>query len=166
MGTLVRECHLVGAKKGKEHGELRATPSGIEYTGPSHTVIEWSAIKGVTVDVEIERRVTVGRVATIGVFALAAKKKVETTTIAIDAGFASAAFETDQPLPEVQRAFAPLVGRLESAQRKTALTPTSPTAQPPSAANIADELTKLAALRDSGVLSTEEFDAQKAKLLG
>jgi hypothetical protein len=30
---------------------------------------------------------------------------------------------------------------------------------------IADELAKLAALRDSGVLSTEEFDAQKAKLL-
>jgi hypothetical protein len=31
---------------------------------------------------------------------------------------------------------------------------------------VADELAKLAALRDSGVLSAEEFDAQKAKLLG
>ncbi len=32
-------------------------------------------------------------------------------------------------------------------------------------AGTADELTKLAALRDSGVLTNEEFDRQKAKLL-
>jgi hypothetical protein len=31
---------------------------------------------------------------------------------------------------------------------------------------IADELTKLAALRDAGVLTDEEFDNQKARLLG
>ena len=33
-------------------------------------------------------------------------------------------------------------------------------------ASIADELSKLAQLRDAGVLSTDEFEAQKAKLLG
>lgn len=32
--------------------------------------------------------------------------------------------------------------------------------------SLADELTKLAALRDQGVLTPEEFDAQKARLLG
>jgi hypothetical protein len=32
--------------------------------------------------------------------------------------------------------------------------------------NIADELTKLVQLRDAGVLSPEEFDQAKAKLLG
>ncbi len=32
--------------------------------------------------------------------------------------------------------------------------------------SVADELTKLAALRDSGVLTEEEFSAQKARLLG
>ena len=32
-------------------------------------------------------------------------------------------------------------------------------------ASVADELTKLAALRDSGVLTGDEFEAQKAKLL-
>lgn len=31
---------------------------------------------------------------------------------------------------------------------------------------VKDELKKLVALRDSGVLSDEEFEAQKAKLLG
>lgn len=34
------------------------------------------------------------------------------------------------------------------------------------ASGTADELTKLAALRDSGVLSDDEFAAQKAKILG
>jgi hypothetical protein len=37
---------------------------------------------------------------------------------------------------------------------------------PPAASSLADELAKLARLRDVGVLSDEEFGAQKAKLLG
>ena len=37
---------------------------------------------------------------------------------------------------------------------------------PKSLVGIADELTKLTSLRDSGVLSADEFAAQKAKLLG
>ncbi|MGX7759526.1 DUF4429 domain-containing protein [Streptomyces angustmyceticus] len=36
----------------------------------------------------------------------------------------------------------------------------------PGAASVADELTKLAALRDQGVLSPAEFERQKARLLG
>ena len=40
------------------------------------------------------------------------------------------------------------------------------TAGTPSAVASADELTKLAALRDQGVLTDAEFAAQKAKLLG
>jgi hypothetical protein len=42
-------------------------------------------------------------------------------------------------------------------------------APPPTAApspDVADQLTKLAALRDQGILTEEEFGAQKAKLLG
>lgn len=36
----------------------------------------------------------------------------------------------------------------------------------PAGSSSADEITKLAGLRDSGVITAEEFDAQKAKLLG
>jgi hypothetical protein len=45
---------------------------------------------------------------------------------------------------------------------------TSPPPPPPagSSVSVADELLKLAALRDAGVLTAEEFAAQKAKLLG
>ncbi len=37
---------------------------------------------------------------------------------------------------------------------------------PEDSASIADELSKLAQLRDQGVLTDDEFAAQKAKLLG
>ena len=40
-----------------------------------------------------------------------------------------------------------------------------PAASAASSSSVADELSKLAALRDSGVLSDDEFQAQKAKLL-
>jgi hypothetical protein len=36
----------------------------------------------------------------------------------------------------------------------------------PTSTSVADELTKLAALRDSGVLTEDEFAVQKARLLG
>ena len=37
--------------------------------------------------------------------------------------------------------------------------------QAPAAPDLADQLGRLAALRDQGVLTSEEFDAQKARLL-
>ena len=40
-----------------------------------------------------------------------------------------------------------------------------PQAAPTAASSIADELVKLAALRDQGILSEEEFNTQKARLL-
>ncbi len=41
-----------------------------------------------------------------------------------------------------------------------------PAARTEPQASVADELIKLASLRDSGVLTQEEFDTQKAKLIG
>jgi hypothetical protein len=41
-----------------------------------------------------------------------------------------------------------------------------PSAPPPAAADPVEQLTKLGQLRDSGVLTEEEFAAQKAKILG
>lgn len=62
-----------------------------------------------------------------------------------------------------------MIGRHSSQQQTPA--PTAPVAPPPAVApaaatNVADELAKLAALRDSGVLSDAEFAAAKARLLG
>jgi uncharacterized membrane protein YdbT with pleckstrin-like domain len=44
--------------------------------------------------------------------------------------------------------------------------PTTPPSQPAAPASATDELAKLADLRDRGALTEEEFQAQKAKLLG
>jgi hypothetical protein len=43
---------------------------------------------------------------------------------------------------------------------------TAPVANAAPATSLADELAKLASLRDSGVLTNAEFEAQKARLLG
>ena len=51
-------------------------------------------------------------------------------------------------------------------QRLRAASVSAPATAPQASKSVADELTKLAALRDKGVLSQAEFDAQKAKLLG
>ncbi|MFD6856028.1 SHOCT domain-containing protein [Rhodococcus sp. NPDC060090] len=45
-------------------------------------------------------------------------------------------------------------------------TPRPAAAAPAPSALVADELRKLAELRNEGILTSEEFDAQKAKLLG
>lgn len=55
--------------------------------------------------------------------------------------------------------------RFKEALTKMILEPATPAASAP-APDLADQLTRLAALRDQGVLTEEEFAAQKAKLLG
>lgn len=40
------------------------------------------------------------------------------------------------------------------------------TAAPPAQQNLADQLAKLGALRDQGILSEEEFHAKKVEILG
>ena len=58
--------------------------------------------------------------------------------------------------------------QLESLRAVTASHPSRPiqAIEPAGTGSIADELTKLAALRDKGILSPSEFDTQKARLLG
>jgi hypothetical protein len=51
-------------------------------------------------------------------------------------------------------------------ERMAASSQPSQPATAPGGASVADELLKLASLRDSGILTPEEFDAQKAKLIG
>lgn len=51
-------------------------------------------------------------------------------------------------------------------ERMAASSQPSQPSTPPGGASVADELLKLASLRDSGILTPEEFDAQKAKLIG
>jgi hypothetical protein len=61
-------------------------------------------------------------------------------------------------------AFQTVKGFIEFQQNK--LNEPSAPAAAAAPASLADELTKLATLRDQGILTPDEFDAQKARLLG
>lgn len=63
----------------------------------------------------------------------------------------------------LNRAFRPAITKLEFPNTPSSA-PTAPTSTAP--ASVADELAKLAKLRDQGILTNEEFEAQKKKLLG
>lgn len=51
-------------------------------------------------------------------------------------------------------------------QAAPAAAPTEPPAAPAAAPSYIEELQKLAALRDQGIITDEEFEAKKAQLLG
>ncbi|MEW1648609.1 DUF4429 domain-containing protein [Streptomyces sp. NPDC091219] len=65
---------------------------------------------------------------------------------------------TKKQMPEFEKLRAALDGAIAAHH--------TPQAQAPQAGSLADELTKLGALRDQGLLSPAEFEQQKARLLG
>ena len=110
---------------------------------------------------EAKRRLTATRMLAVGVFALAFPKKTAgSVLITIDARTAPLVFEAQrQSKPHMLRQLAPAIAIVT--QSGAGPRP-SPAAQP---ASVADELRKLGELRDSGVLSDEEFEAQKRRLI-
>lgn len=114
---------------------------------------------------EAKRRLTVTRMLTLGVFSLAFPKKTKgSVLVTID--------HVDGPLvlekakktkPEVLKDMGPILSLVRQHGR-------GPRAGQPAApagpADVPDELTKLADLRDRGVLTEEEFQAEKGRLLG
>jgi hypothetical protein len=116
----------------------------------------------------------------LGVFALAAKKKTKSTVILVDTlSGDQAVFEMAKALPhEIGPKLTPLANqaRRYAASRQAPAGGSSPAVAPGSAVpvsapnpaatvSVADELAKLADLHTKGILSDEEFAAQKSKLL-
>ena len=71
-------------------------------------------------------------------------------------------FTTGLPRANVDVLFNPVIAAMKASNTPKA----APVAPAPNAIGVADELKKLVELRDSGVLTDEEFTAQKARLLG
>jgi hypothetical protein len=136
--------------------------------------IPWDQISDVVIDgpEAVAKRVTAGRVLALGVFALAAKKKTKSAIVLVTmANGEQAVFESHSKLPhEISPKLSPLIAqvRVRAADMSQPLVPTpspTPAAPPGGGSGIADELAKLAGLRDAGILTEEEFSAQKMKLL-
>jgi hypothetical protein len=177
-----KETHYLGGwpghtktYTGKLTKLLVVDKNGVSLRGLSTIfTIPWQEITDLDVDgaENASKRVTAGRVAVIGVFALVAKKHVKDSMLIVTtASGDQALFHSSQfTALELRQKLLPLITQI---QKSKAGLPTSSPAAPPatgptgsSPIGVADELTKLSQLRDSGVLSDEEFATQKAKLLG
>ena len=85
------------------------------------------------------------------------------TTLHLNAGARELMMQTSQVTPQVLHArLAPVITRIEELQAKPIPDLPTPAAAPPS---LPDELRKLAALHEEGILSDDEFAAAKARLL-
>ena len=73
------------------------------------------------------------------------------------------AYEQQQQAPQYQDQPPPSQYQQPQYQNQS---PPAPESVPPAGPNIADEIQRLAALKDQGILSEDEFAAAKRKLLG
>lgn len=116
---------------------------------------------------EAKRRLTATRLLTIGIFALAFPKKTKgSVLVTVDTAQGPIMLEKAKTTkPDMLKKMGPAL----SLARQHGRGPRSAaevSAQADSAPrDVADELRKLGALRDDGLLTSEEFDAQKRRLL-
>jgi hypothetical protein len=168
--TILSRCHYAGAKNAKEMGALKVTAAGIEYAGGTKISCPWSGIANIEV---LESRTHRGRqrsavgigpvgLAVVGASMLQNKRAAQvvvrrvvriTTTQGQKGDFIPADSSAQQLAPAQA-----IVARLRAAQAAVAQVAPAPF--------VADELKKLADLKDAGLLTNEEFARQKVSLLG
>lgn len=162
-----RRTNYLGGMPGVRGSERVALPlvvteDAIGWNVKKH-MTRWDEIENVTFDAETAKRLRPGAVAFFGPVALLAKKEVRAAHLALlcKDGSVVAYRVLDRSPEDVRAALAPYL---------EAHGITEPDVQPAPVVtdghgSVADELRKLAELRDAGILSNEEFDGQKARLL-
>ncbi len=162
----VRYLNLRTPTKSMGMGTFKVTEDGLQWRSNlgRKLAMPWAAIEAIDIEGETSKRVTATRVLTLGVFALAAKKEKRDTHMTVATDAAEHAFVFERTPPEVIKSkLRPVLVAL-SAIGATAVAPPSPGDGP--RLSVADEIKKLAALRDAGILTEDEFQSQKMKLLG
>jgi len=171
--VLLAECQQVNAKKKSSEGALATTEDGLEFSGKKadRVLIPWDEITDMQVNTAETSRITAGRLLTIGVFALAAKKKEQFTVVEIETQFSTFAYMASESQSSVIDVMRPLISALKSKNQMdgtnvpgAAVPQTAPVAV--AGPSIADQIRELGALRDEGLLTEEEFAEKKARLLG
>ena len=156
--------------KRKAKGVLTFFEKQTEFSAPLSTkfTILNSQIKDVVIEGkdEVNRRVTVTRLLAIGIFAFALKKKNKDQeayiTLELTDGQEVILF-VDNKAPMALRA---KLAKVISAVKQANASRQSQAIQPATQSSIADELAKLASLKEQGILTEEEFVAKKKQLLG
>lgn len=159
----------------KKHGKnniLVFRKEGITYRSFRDLfVIPWDAVTTVEVEgPDSPPSRTTARLEPLGVFPVAGKKRSRSVAVVAELSSGEAAiFHSEQvSVEEVRTKLLPITNRLSRAAT-SASSPAepSPPAEPSAPADpVADELMKLAQLRDQGTITDEQFEAQRAKLLG
>jgi hypothetical protein len=145
---------------------------GCGITNKKKGVVLWRDASGISYDSEQIHKSRVGKAMLVGVLALAAKstQAAATITVTLKDGGAAVYQVAGKPGPAVR-------GRVQAIITAAGVPclddmPSKASARSVAAdqtiapLRVADELAKLAALRDAGALTDDEFSAQKAKLLG
>ena len=153
--------------KRKSTGMLAFFENQTEYSATLNPGASFTIQAADIVDVAIEgkdevsRRVTVTRLLSTGIFAFALQKKRNEKEVFITVILAdgqNAVFHMNNVAPMVIKA---KLSKVTARMRQNAPKPTNAT----SPISVADELAKLAKLKDNGIITQAEFDKQKAELL-
>jgi hypothetical protein len=166
----IGKCAYLGGwtEHPKAHGNektansLLVGPTGLRYRAITTLfAIPWEQVTGIEVEgpEQASKRITATRLLTIGVFALAAQKKTKAAVITVtttDGG--EAVFQTHDWLAlDLRAKLTPVLSHFRNQQTAEQSAP------PPTSA--ADEIRKLADLRDQGILTEAEFQSKKTELL-
>ena len=155
--------------KRKAKGVLTFYQKQTEFSAALSTkfILQNSQVRDMIVEgkSEVNRRVTVTRLLAVGIFAFALKKKNTDKEAYITVELADGQeviFFVDGKAPmELRAKLAKVISQVKQAGVEGQVK-----VSPQSHGSIADELAKLANLKQQGVLTQEEFDKQKAQLLG
>lgn len=129
---------------------------------PRRAVVPWSNVASVSMESWSEAKSRLGAILVFGLLGLAARGSIDSTVLAVrllDGG--TVYYQAELHLMAFRANVTPILRSLGVTVTEGA--PVS--AVPTTPVSMADELAKLAQLRDSGVLTEAEFAAQKAKLL-
>lgn len=146
---------------------LRLLEQGIEVNGVIRNLIEIPADEIVDVQVEADvgsaRRPT-GSVVALGVFALGVRKRIRASYIVINAADGDVILHVRKPPMSLQAIIAPFAALYSDLGRGDATRDMTPAGA--AGADIPDQIAKLAALHDKGMITDDEFIAKKTDLLG
>lgn len=151
----------------KAAGLLHFYEKQVEFASPmsTHFTILNTDIRDVAIEGkdEVGRRVTVTRLLAVGIFAFALKKKTKEKeaylTLELTDGQEVVFFVEKISPMELKTQLAQVISRVKQGAK-------AEQTQAVTGGSVADELTKLADLRDRGILTQDEFDAKKGQLLG
>jgi 5S rRNA maturation endonuclease (ribonuclease M5) len=169
LGALPVEYMGGYGDKKKAKGVLTFFEKQTEFSAALSTkfIIPNSQIKDVVIEGkdDVNRRVTVTRLLAVGIFAFALKKKNKDQEAYITLELADGQeviLFVDNKAPMALRA---KLAKVISAVKQANVSSQSQTAQSTAQSSVADELTKLASLKEQGILTQEEFDSKKKQLL-